>query len=132
MDYQKEEFESKNLDHLGIVARIIDDIGIVEKINEIFLIDSREKININTGEVVKAIILNGLGFVSKPLYLFSQFFEDKAIEHLLGEGIKPEDLNDDKLGRIMDKLYRYGLTKLFLIIALEVVKKLEKVTYGGI
>ena len=121
MDYQKEEFESKNLDHLGIVAGIIDDIGIVEKINEIFLIDSREKIN--TGEVVKAIILNGLGFVSKPLYLFSQFFEDKAIEHLLGEGIKPEDLNDDKLGRVMDKLYKYGLTKLFLIIALEVVKK---------
>ena len=121
MDYQKEEFESKNLDHLGIVAGIIDDIGIVEKINDIFLIDSREKIN--TGEVVKAIILNGLGFVSKPLYLFSQFFEDKAIEHLLGEGIKPEDLNDDKLGRVMDKLYRYGLTKLFLTIALEVVKK---------
>lgn len=121
MDYQKEEFESKNLDRLGIVAGIIDDIGIVEKINEIFLIDSREKIN--TGEVVKAIILNGLGFVSKPVYLFSQFFEDKAIEHLLGKGIKPEDLNDDKLGRVMDKLYRYGLTKVFLIIALEVVKK---------
>lgn len=54
MDYQKEEFESKNLDHLGIVAGIIDDIGIVEKIKNIFLIDSRE--NINTGEVVKAII----------------------------------------------------------------------------
>jgi len=31
MNYQKEEFESKNLDHLGI----IDEIGIVEKINEI-------------------------------------------------------------------------------------------------
>lgn len=121
MDYQREDIESKNLDHLGIVAGIIDEIGIVERLNEIFLIDSREKIN--TGEVVKAIILNGLGFVSKPLYLFSQFFEDKAIEHLLGKGIKPEDLNDDKLGRVMDKLYRYGLTKIFLIIALEVVKK---------
>ncbi len=36
---------------------------------------------------------------------------------------KPEDLNDDKLGRVMDKLYRHGLSKLFLIIALEVVKK---------
>jgi hypothetical protein len=42
--------------------------------------------------------------VSKPLYLFSQFFEDKSIEHLLGNGIKSEDLNDDKLGRVMDKL----------------------------
>lgn len=123
MDYQKEEFESKNLDHLGIVAGIIDDIGIVEKINDIFLVDSRE--NINTGEVVKAIILNGLGFVSKPLYLFSQFFDNKALENLLGVGIKAEDLNDDKLGRVMDKLYKYGLTKLFLLIALEVVKKYE-------
>lgn len=120
MNYQ-EELESKNLDHLGIIAGIIDEIGIVQKINEIFLVDSREKIN--TGEVVKAIILNGLGFVSKPLYLFSQFFEDKAIEHLLGEGIKAEDLNDDKIGRVMDKLYKYGLRKIFLIIALSVVKK---------
>ena len=102
MNDEKEELESKNVDHLGIVAGIIDEIGIVEEINEIFLIDSREKVN--TGEVIKAIILNGLGFVSKPLYLFPQFFEDKAIEHLLGAGIKAEHLNDDKIGRIMDKL----------------------------
>jgi len=121
MNYQKEEFESKNLDHLGIIAGIIDEIGIVEKINEIFLVDIREKVN--TGEVVKAIILNGLGFVSRPLYLFPDFFQDKPIEHLIKEGIKASDLNDDKIGRVMDKLYKHGLTKLFLIIALEVVKK---------
>ena len=78
MDYQKEEFESKNLDHLGIVAGIIDDIGIVEKINNIFLIDSRE--NINTGEVVKAIILNGLGFVSKPFH-YIYFLNFLMIKH---------------------------------------------------
>ena len=117
MNYQKEEFESKNLDQLGI----IDEIGIVEKINKIFLIDSREKVN--TGEIVKAIILNGLGFVWRPLYLLPQFFEKKAIEHLLGAGIEAEDLNDDKIGRVMDKLYKYGLTKLVLIIALKLVKK---------
>ncbi|RUS92265.1 IS1634 family transposase [Trichormus variabilis] len=121
MNYQKEEIESKNIDHLGIIAGIIDEIGIVEKINEIFSIDIREKVN--TGEVVKAIILNGLGFVSRPLYLFPEFFKDKAVEHLIGAGIKAEDLNDDKIGRVMDNLYKYGLTKLFLIIALEVVKK---------
>ena len=121
MNYQQEDIESKNIDHLGIIAGIIDEIGIVEKINEIFSIDSREKVS--TGEVVKAIILNGLGFVSRPLYLFPEFFQDKAIEHLIGAGIKAEDLNDDKIGRVMDKLYKYGLTKLFLIIALEVVKK---------
>ena len=52
MNYQKEEFDSKNLDNLGI----IDEIGIVERINEIFLIDTREKVN--TGEIVKAIIMD--------------------------------------------------------------------------
>ena len=102
MTIQKEEIDIENLDHLGIVAGIIDDLGIVGKINEIVGSDSREKVN--AGQVVKAIILNGLGFVARPLYLFSQFFEDKAIEHLLGEGTKPEELSDDKLGRTMDKL----------------------------
>jgi transposase len=38
-------------------------------------------------EVVKGMILNGLGLVSSPLYLFSRFFEGKATEHLLGKGI---------------------------------------------
>ncbi len=36
-------------------------------------------------QVVKAMILNGLGFVSVPLYLFSEFFVGKAMEHLLGD-----------------------------------------------
>jgi hypothetical protein len=56
MNNQKEELESKNLNHLGIIAGIIDEIGIVQKINEIFFVDVREKVN--TGEVVKAIVLN--------------------------------------------------------------------------
>lgn len=121
MSFSIEEIEIKNLDHLGIVAGIIDEIGIVEKVNELLGTDSREKIN--CGEVVKAIILNGLGFVAQPLYLFANFFKDKAVERLLGEGVKAEDLNDDKLGRVMDKLYKYGLNNLFLIIGLEVIKK---------
>jgi transposase len=36
------------------------------------------------------------------LYLFPQFFKDKATEHLLGDGIEPKHLNDDKIGRVMD------------------------------
>lgn len=55
------------------------------------------------------MILNGLGFVSAPLYLFEKFFVGKATEHLLGEGVCPEHLNDDRLGRVLDKLYEAGL-----------------------
>jgi len=121
MNFKLEEIEIKNLDHLGIVAGIIDEIGIVEKINKLLGTDPREKINY--GEVVKAIILNGLGFVTQPLYLFSNFFKDKAIKNLLGVGVKAEELNDDRLGRVMDKLYKYGLSNIFLTIGLEVIKK---------
>jgi transposase len=71
-----ESITVKNLDHLGIVAGLIDEIGTVELINQKLGVDNREKIT--TGQVIKALILNGLGMVSRPLYLFSH---RKIIRH---------------------------------------------------
>jgi transposase len=118
-----ENAKIKNIDHLGIVAGLIDEIGIVETINSKLGIDSREKIA--AGIMVKAILINGLGFVSRPLYLFSQFFDDKAIKILLGEDVESNYLNDDKIGRVMDNLYKYGLNNLFIEIVLSVIKKFK-------
>jgi Transposase len=101
----------------------IDEIGIVELINQKLGVDNREKIA--TGQVIKALILNGLGMVSRPLYLFSQFFEDKAIEKLNRTGINSEYLNDETLGRVMDDIYQLGLTNLFIEIGLLVIKKFK-------
>jgi transposase len=115
------EIQIQNLDHLGLVAGIIDEIGIVEILNEEVGIEPGEIVT--AGQVVKAILLNGLGFVSRPLYLFPQFFEDKATEHLLGDGIEPKHLNDDKIGRVMDKIYQLGAAGIFLLISLAAVKK---------
>lgn len=117
------EIEVQNIDHLGIVAGIIDSIGLVEIINEFLGENADEKIS--CGHVVKAMILNGLGFVSAPLYMFSKFFESRACEHLIGEGIKAEYLNDDKLGRTMDKLFSKGLSTIFLAVSLNAVKKFD-------
>ena len=116
-----QEIEIQNIDHLGIVAGIIDSIGIVEIINELIGGEKGEKVS--AGQVVKAMIINGLGFVSKPLYMFPEYFETIACEHLIGAGIKPEYLNDDKLGRVMDKMFRKGLGTIFFIIALKAAKK---------
>ena len=77
------------------------------------------------GVLVKAILMNGLGFVSRPLYLFSQFFDDKGIKVLLGEDVESDYINDDKIGRVMDKLYKYGLNNLFIEIILLVIKKFK-------
>ena len=116
-----EDIQVQTINHLGLIAGVIDEIGIEEIINDALGIDEREIVT--AGQIVKAIILNGLGFISRPLYLFPQFFKDKATEHLIGKGILPEHLNDDRIGRIMDKLYEKGLSSLFLIIALATVKK---------
>jgi hypothetical protein len=44
MNYQQEDIESKNIDHLGIITGIIDEIGIVEKygLTKLFLIIALE------------------------------------------------------------------------------------------
>ncbi len=86
----------QKLDHLGIVAGLVDELEIVEQVNQHLGEDCRERIS--PGVVVKAMILNGLGLSSAPLYLFEQFFVGKATEHLLGEGVLAEYLNDDRLG----------------------------------
>lgn len=117
------EIEIQNIDHLGIVAGIIDSIGLVEIVNELLGEDVSEKIS--AGHVVKAMILNGLGFVSAPLYMFPEFFKSRACEHLIGAGVQPEYLNDDKLGRTLDKLFNKGLSSTFLAISLSAVKKFE-------
>ena len=94
--------EIENLDHLGLVAALVDEIGLVELTNEVL---APHPLNhISPGQVVKAMILNGLGFVSAPLYLFSEFFEGKPVEHLLGPGVTAAHLNDDRLGRVLDQL----------------------------
>lgn len=113
----------QNLDHLGLVAGLIDEMGIVEKINQ--LIGEKPGEIVSPGHVVKAMILNGLGLVSAPLYLFSKFFEGKATEHLIGEGIKAEYLNDDRLGRVLDKLYLTGTSQIFTLVALAAAEKFD-------
>jgi transposase len=106
-------------------------MGIVEEINTIIGRSSREKVR--AGVIVKAMLLNGLGFVSAPLYMFSKFFEGKPTEHLLGEGIRAEQINDDRIGKVLDDLHEAGLSETFLRISLKAVGKYEiKVETGHI
>ena len=100
---------------------MIDELEIEEQVNQHLGEDSRERIS--PGVVVKAMILNGLGLASAPLYLFEQFFVGKAWEHLLWAGVVAEHLNDDRLGRVLDALYAGGLSQLFLAICLRTAQK---------
>jgi transposase len=118
--FSAKDLKLKKIDHLGIVAGIVDSIGMVEIINNFLGSEPGEKVS--AGQVVKAMILNGLSMMSQPLYMFPKFFELIACEHLIGAGVKPEYLNDHKLGRILDKLFIKGLDTVFLAISLNAVQ----------
>jgi transposase len=109
-----EEYVNERLDHLGIVAGVCQEIGLAA------WLDAQEPGNrqqVSVGTATVAMILNGLGFSNRQLYLVPQFFANKPLEHLLGPGITAEMLNDDCLGRTLDWLYAHDLTKLFAGLA---------------
>jgi transposase len=106
-----------DLGHLGLVASVLDRIRLVETVDR--LVGPRPGEKVSTGMALKAAILNALGFVASPLYLFGHPFQGKPTEHLLGPGVTPDLLNDDRMGRMLDTLYAAGVTEVFLEVARE-------------
>lgn len=117
-------YQSYNLDHLGLVAAMIDELGLVEILDSVIVQDHEQRV-VSVGQAVKAMILNGLGFSHRTLYLTPHFFENKPVTRLLGVGIEARHLNDDTLGKALDRLYAYGVEDLYALIAAMVVKKLQ-------
>ena len=117
-------YESKILDHLGLVAGMYDELEIGEEIDRRIVQDTEQR-KVSVGEAVKAMVLNGLGFIEQRLYLATQFFETLPTARLLGSGIRPEHLNDDVLGRTLDSLYEYGVTELFRDLAAHSAERLS-------
>ncbi len=109
-----EEYANERLDHLGIVAGVCQEIGLAAWLDA-QAPGSRQQVSVGTATV--AMVLNGLGFSNRQLYLVPQFFANKPVEHLLGAGITADQLNDDCLGRTLDWLSAHDLTKLFAGIA---------------
>ncbi len=85
-----EQYTNKRLDHLGIVAGVCQEIGLAAWLDAQ---DPSSRQQVSVGIATVAMILNGLGFSNRQLYLMPQYFANKLVEHLLGAGIKAEMLN---------------------------------------
>lgn len=110
------EYQTERLDHLGIVAGVCKEAGVAEWLDQ-QAGEQRRVVSVGTATV--ALILNGLGFSNRQLYLVPQYFANKPVEHLLGEGITADMLNDDCLGRTLDWIYEHDPTTLFAGLALQ-------------
>jgi transposase len=112
-----ENISGKVLDHLGLVATTIEKIGLIGKIDSrLPLANSKTTM----GQRIAAMIFNGLGFIDDRLYMFPEFLSNKPIDRLFKGNLRAENFNDDALGRCLDSIYEYGVTKLFSEIAFEI------------
>ncbi len=120
---EKTNYKSQTLEHLGLVAGMFDELGIGELVDKLIPQDLEQR-KISVGQAIKAMVLNGLGFANRRLYLTSQFYKNKPTERLLGKGIKAKHLNDDALGKALDKLYDFGVSELYSHIGSQAAKRL--------
>ena len=113
-----EQVRVERLDHLGLLASVIKDLGLIDMINARLVPDKQEMIT--PGEAMAGMILNGLGFANRPVSLTPQFFANKPLDLLFREGLCAEMFNRFKLGRTLDEAYAYGCDLLFHELALAV------------
>ena len=119
MELAGDEARTQVMDHHGLVAAMCRDLGVAEKIDR--RIGSRDPRRVvSAGTAIVGMILNGLGFTNRRLYLTPQFFETKPVERLLKEGIEAKDLDDHALGKALDEISAYGASKLFGEISFEI------------
>lgn len=109
------ELKSFPFDHHGLIASVCKDLKIAERIDALLPIHQDRVVS--PGHAVVALILNGLGFTNRRLYLTPQFFASKPVERLLDAPIQAQDLNDYTLGHALDDLAAYGVSRLFGTVA---------------
>jgi transposase len=97
----EQSFETKRIDHLGIVAGIRNEIELIETIDRVVSPGERK---VSCGQSVQAMVLNALGFTSRALYLMPQYLDNKPVDLLISPELEATDFNDDSLGRSMEAL----------------------------
>jgi len=116
-------YRSQVIDHLGLVAGMFDELGMGEILDQATQ-QNPEMRDLTGGEAVKAMVLNGLGFINQALYLVPRCFHHKPTYQLISPRVTPTQLNDDALGRALDTLYAYGVTELYSLLAATAAERL--------
>jgi len=113
-----ESVHVERLDHLGLIASVMQDLGLMNMIDARLM--PKEQEEITPGEAVAGMVLNGLGFANRPMSLTPQFFANKPLDLRLREGVRAEMCNRCKLGRTLDEVQTYGCDLLLSALALAV------------
>jgi transposase len=98
--------------HLPIIKAYADQLGLIGLINH-YVPTAME---VDAGTVVLGRVLDTLSGRS-PLYRLEEFCAHQDTERLLGKALPPHALNDDTVGRVLDRLDDFGTMRLFTACA---------------
>jgi len=114
---QVEQLKVKGVDHLPLIRAYAEKLRLVEIVNE--LVPSERKLE--PGIILLALVLDTLSGRT-PLYRLDESFAGLDCEVLLGKKVEAEELNDDLLGRTLDRVFETGTMKIFSAVSREAVR----------
>jgi transposase len=116
-------YGSAVLAHLGLVARMRNELGIGQVLDQARP-HTPETRMVPVGHAVKAMVLHGLGVVNHQLSLVPRFLQHTPTQRLIAPGVDAQHLHDDTLGRAVAMLYDYGVTALSRLMAAPAAQRL--------
>lgn len=96
----------------GYVAQVCRQLEIASKVNRLVRWDESQW-NLSPGTLTVAMVVNMLTG-RRPLYRVWESYQHLDLPVLFDEPVKLADLNDDALGRTLDRLHESGNTKLLI------------------
>ena len=105
---------------MGCAKKVMDEIGVSRIVDEAVKWDAAQWFA-SPGELSKAMVYSTMNAVRTPLYLIDKQFENLDGDFLIGKDIDETYLNDDALGRTLDRIGEANPDLLFQKVAMNAI-----------
>jgi len=112
LSQQVKQLEIYRVDYRPIIRAYIQRLGLVEVINSLI----PTEMEVTPGLIVAGMIQDTFSGRS-PLYRLEEFFATQDTELLLGASVEPGAFRDHNVGRVMDRIYQEGPSRIFSEVA---------------
>jgi transposase len=112
-----ESIQAWDVRYLPIISAYARTLGVVEEVDRL----CGSKRGVSDGQIVLALIVDALSGRS-PLFRLPQAFAKLDTELVLGAAIPAEKLNDDAVGRALDRIFEVGTGKVLSAVAFRAVR----------
>lgn len=114
------QLSAKNPGAANLMAHLCSELQITRTVNNMVTWDTKQW-NVSPGTLITALAINAL-VERQPLYNVQHFYECMDLPLLFEEDIQAKDLNDDALGRALDRLAEIDCRQLLGTVACQAAR----------